>query len=152
MSSSSLCGDVYDGEIKYELDLSEDYSTHVMAPKDIEWSNTLASRFNYEGKVLHFVLTDLVLNEGQKKLGSKIYQSVEQPERYYILIGDIGIDTELGIITNAGAGGYSMYSPKSKKFIVCFNCGYGIRVLRHSKIHKGKIYWYGSNQVRRTLR
>ncbi|WNO09984.1 hypothetical protein [Teredinibacter sp. KSP-S5-2] len=152
VSSFALSGDGADSEIRYELDLSINYSKYVMSPKDIEWSNKLVNRLGYEGDVLHFVLTDIVLVEANKKLSGKIYQSVENPGRYYVLTGDIGIDTKLGIIGNAGAGGYSMYSPKSKKFIVCFNCGYGIPVVRHSTIYKGPIYWYGSNHIRQTLR
>lgn len=105
VSSFALSGDGADSEIRYELDLSINYSKYVMSPKDIEWSNKLVNRLGYEGDVLHFVLTDIVLVEANKKLSGKIYQSVENPGRYYVLTGDIGIDTKLGIIGNAGAGG-----------------------------------------------
>jgi hypothetical protein len=75
---------------------------------------------------------------------------MDKPQYYYIAEGDIMLDLNKKYAYNPGVGGFEMYSPKSRNFIVCINFQPGgVPVARHSEIGRDKVWWFAKEKYKR---
>lgn len=150
VSLSAYSGDDASGDVPRTMNLSVQYTSYEMKETDRNWSKSLVSKFRYKGKVVHFVKTNIPLVSNNKTIDGRIYQSVENPDVFYVAEGDLMFKIGSQQPYSPGVGGFSMHAPKSKKFIVCLNClqGGGVPTLKSSKVIKGKIKWQGAKWSR----
>jgi hypothetical protein len=144
MLESAYAGDDASGPVPFRLDLSQQFTTYSMTAQDELWSTSLAARFIYKGRAVHFVRTTLPLNVGDKTIPGAVYQSVERPDVFYAVKGDAMLKLGTRWAYNPGVGGFSMHAPKSRDFIVCFNfVEGGVPFLSSSPVRKGIVTWNG---------
>jgi hypothetical protein len=136
-------GDDASGPIHYSADLSQPFTTYVMSEKDNVWSRSLIARLNYSGTVMHFVRTSLALKVDEQKIQGVIYESVENPDYFYIVNSDAMLRIGTRWAYNPGVGGFSAHAPKSRNFIVCLNMAGGVPFLSSSPVKKGLVTWNG---------
>jgi len=82
----AYAGDDASGPIPYSVDLSRPFTTYSMTQKDRLWSDSLVTNLKYKGPVVHFVRTSLLLKMGDASVEGAVYQSVEKPEFFYVVI------------------------------------------------------------------
>ena len=144
MLEGAYAGDDASGPIPFRVDLSQHFTTYSMTAQDQLWSTSLAVRFVYKGSSVHFVRTSLPLDMGEKTLQGAVYQAVEKPGVFYVANGDAMLKLGTTWAYNPGVGGFSMYAPKSRNFIVCFNfVDGGVPFLSSSPVRKGVVTWKG---------
>jgi hypothetical protein len=68
MASLALAGDDASGSVPYRLDLSQPFTVSSMTAADRTWGVNLANKFNYKGRVAHFVRTSLPLQIRERKV------------------------------------------------------------------------------------
>jgi hypothetical protein len=141
--SATHAGDDASGPTPYRVDLSQRFTAYSMNSEDKSWSASLVTRLAYEGPVIHFVRTSLPLKIGGKTIQGTVYQSVEKPDVFYILDGDVILKLDTRWAYNPGVGGFSMHAPKSRNFIVCLNFDGGVPFLSSSPVHEGVVTWNG---------
>lgn len=143
MPSHIQAGGDASGYIPHSTDLGKPYEKYTLQKKDHQWSRSLVRRLGYKGNVVHFVRTTIPLQSGSQTIEGQIYQSVEQPDKYYVAEGDLMF--EIGSRPHSvGTGGFSMHTPKSKDFIVCLHCqSKGVPVSLSTKVMKGRVWWMG---------
>lgn len=141
-------GDDASGHISYSTDLSLPYTKYTMSQKDKAWSNSLIKRLKYKGPVVHFVKTSLPLNKEGKKVKGAIYQALEKPKFFYVTNGDVMLEIGEKWPYSPGVGGFDMWSPKSRNFIVAVNMSGGVPFLSGTPVIKGKIMWKGDEFTR----
>jgi hypothetical protein len=141
---SAYAGDDASGPVPFRLDLSHQFTTYSMTAQDEMWGTTLAARFIYKGRAVHFVRTTLPLNIGDKTILGAVYQALERPDMFYVADGDAMLKLGTRWAYNPGVGGFSMHAPKSRNFIVCFNFFEGgVPILSSSPVLKGIVTWNG---------
>ncbi|MGA2357105.1 MAG: hypothetical protein ABSG02_21635 [Terriglobales bacterium] len=144
MLESAYAGDDASGPVSFRLDLSQPFTTYSMTAQDKIWSTSLATRFIYKGRAIHFVRTSLPLIVDDKTVGGAVYQAVERPEVFYVETGDAMLKLGTTWAYNPGVGGFSMHAPQSRNFIVCFNfVEGGVPFLSSSPVRKGIVTWKG---------
>lgn len=146
----SLAGDFAYGKVKYGSDFGAIFTTYSISEADNEWINSLVSNFNYKGKVVRFVKTNLVLNKSGEKIIGEIYQSIKNPDRFYVVKGDVMLNLKEGRISSPGTGGFSVHAPKSMNFIACLNCEMGVpySYWSHSSIGYKEFWWKANGNSR----
>jgi hypothetical protein len=100
-------------------------------------------RLKYSGSVVHFVRTSLPLQVDKKTAQGAVYQGVEQTDYFYVVNGDAMLKLGTTWAYSPGVGGFSMYAPKSRNFIVCLNLYGGVPFLSSSPVQKGRVTWNG---------
>jgi len=140
---SAFPGDDYSGPIHYSADLSQGFTTYAMSQSDKEWSESLVARLRYSGPVKHFVRTTLPLKVDKRIVQGAIYQSLENPDYFYVVNGDAMLRIGSKWAYNPGVGGFSAFAPKSRNFIVCLNMAGGVPFLSSSPVQKGPVSWKG---------
>ncbi len=149
LSLSAFAGDDASGDVPRKMDLSVEYTPYEMKETDRNWSQSLVSNFKYKGKVVHFVKTNIPLVSNKETIEGRIYQSVENPDVFYVAEGDLMFKIGNQHPYSPGVGGFSMHAPKSKNFIVCLNCLQGgVPALKSSKVIKGIVNWQGTKWSR----
>jgi hypothetical protein len=144
MLESAHAGDDASGPVSFRLDLSQPFTTYSMTAQDKIWSASLATRFIYKGRAIHFVRTSLSLIVADKTVGGAVYQAVERPEVFYVETGDAMLKLGTRWAYNPGVGGFSMHALHSRNFIVCFNfVEGGVPFLSSSPVRKGIVTWKG---------
>ena len=144
MLETAYAGDDASGPVPFRLDLSHQFTTYSMTAQDKIWSASLAARFIYKGRTVHFVRTTLPLNVGGKTIWGAVYQAAERPDVFYVVKGDAMLKVGTKWAYNPGVGGFSMHAPKSRNFIVCFNfVEGGVPFLSSSPVRKGLVTWKG---------
>lgn len=147
---AAFAGDDASGSTPYRLDLSQRFTTYSMTANDKQWSDNLAKKFKYKGRVVHFVRTSLPLRIGDRTVQGTVYQSVEHPDVFYVLEGDAMLRIGAQWPYNPGVGGFSIHAPKSRNFIVCLNfVGGGVPFLSSSPVVKAVVSWKGDPQWNR---
>jgi hypothetical protein len=142
-ASLAMAGDDASGPIHYSTDLSRSFTTYAMSEQDNEWSSSLVERLKYGGSVVHFVRTSLPLQVDKKTVQGAVYQGVEKTDYFYVVNGDAMLKLGTTWAYSPGVGGFSMYAPKSRNFIVCLNLDGGVPFLSSSPVQKGKVTWNG---------
>jgi hypothetical protein len=141
---SAYAGDDASGSVPCRIDLSQPFTTYSMTLQDRLWSTFLAAQFAYKLPLIHFVRTSLPLEIGGKAVQGTVYQSVEKPDVFYVVNTDAILRLGTKWAYNPGVGGFSMHSPKSRDFIVCFNfVSGGVPFLSSSPVRKGVVTWKG---------
>lgn len=92
---------------------------------------------------MHLVRTSLPLQVGSRILHGDVYQAVEKPDAFYISSTDAVLRIGTRWAYNPGVGGFSMYAPRSRNFIVCLNFDGGVPFLSSSPVQKGIVTWKG---------
>jgi len=138
-----IAGDDASGSISYSVDLSQTFTTYSMSERDQQWSISLARRLHYRGSTVHFVRTSLPLRMDDATIQGSVYQAVERPNYFYIVKGDAMLKIGARWAYNPGVGGFSIYAPRSRGFIVCFNLGGGVPFLSSSPVQRGQVQWKG---------
>jgi hypothetical protein len=119
-----------------------------MTAEDKLWGTALAARFLYKGAPIHFVRTSLHLKVADKTVEGVVYEAVEKPEVFYVVNGDAMLKFGTRWAYNPGVGGFSMYAPRSRNFIVCFNfVDGGVPFLSSSPVSKGLVTWKGHDDL-----
>jgi hypothetical protein len=136
-------GDDASGPIRYATDLSQPFTTYVLSQTDKEWSKSLVARLKYSGPVVHFVRTSLPLKVDGKIIEGAIYQSLENPDYFYVVRGDAMLQLGTRWAYNPGVGGFSAHAPQSRNFIVCLNITGGVPFLSSSPVQRGPVSWNG---------
>lgn len=147
---SAFPGDDDSGPIHYSTDLSQGFTTYAMSQSDKEWSESLVARLRYSGPLTHFVRTSLPLKVDKRVVQGAIYQSLENPDYFYVVNGDAMLRIGGKWAYNPGVGGFSGYAPKSRNFIVCLNMAGGVPLLSSSPVQKGPVSWKGHDWNRLT--
>lgn len=146
ISAGATAGDYAIGGIKYKVDLGQTFDMYKMTKKDFAWGVNLSKKLKYQGKVIYFVRTSLVLLADGKKLEGAVYHAIDKPDYFYVLPGDAMLVVGAKRPISPGVGGFSMITPKSKNFIACFNCfSGGVPFIFGSSITLGKVVWYGDD-------
>jgi hypothetical protein len=141
---AAYAGDDASGPVPFRVDLSQHFTTYSMTAQDEVWSASLAARFMYTGSAVHFVRTTLPLTVGEQTIQGAVYQAVEKPDVFYVAKGDAMLKLGTTWAYNPGVGGFSMHSPKSRNFIVCFHfVDGGVPFLSSSPVSKGVVTWKG---------
>lgn len=83
-----FAGDDASGSVPFRVDLSQHFTAYSMTTQDELWSATLAARFAYKGRAVHFVRTSIPLNMGDKIIQGAVYQSLEKPDVFYVVNSD----------------------------------------------------------------
>jgi hypothetical protein len=144
MSGIAFAGDDASGPVPFRVDLSQHFTAYSMTTQDELWSASLATRFLYKGRAVHFVRTSIPLNMGDKTIQGAVYQALEKPEVFYVVNSDAMLKLGTKWAYNPGVGGFSMHAPKSRNFIVCFNfVEGGVPFLSSSPVRKGIVGWKG---------
>lgn len=147
---SMHAGDDASGKTPCSVDLSRAFTTYAMTPKDREWSRRLTRKFKYKGRVIHFVQTSLPLEIGNRVVEGAVYQSLEKPDFFYVVDGDVMLRLGKQWAYSPGVGGFSMHAPKSRKFIVSLNfVEGGVPFLSSSRVKKGIVSWDGDPEWNR---
>jgi hypothetical protein len=121
-----------------------------MTAKDRSWSESLVRKFNYSGRVVHFVRTSLPLKIADHVVEGAVYQSFEEPGFFYISQGDAMLRIGARWAYSPGVGGFSMHAPRSKDFIVCLNfVSGGVPFLSSSPVQRAVVTWRGDEVVNR---
>ena len=84
MLESAYAGDDASGPVSFRLDLSHQFTKYSMTVEDKMWSTSLAARFIFKGRAVHFVRTTLPLNVGDKTIPGVVYQA---PALNYEVLG-----------------------------------------------------------------
>ncbi len=143
-------GDDASGPVRYSINLSQPYTSYSMTLSDKAWSAALTIRFAYKGGPFHFVRTSLPLNVDGKSVEGVVYAAVEKPDVFYIARGDAMLKVGDRWAYSPGVGGFSMYAPKSRNFMVCFNfVNGGVPFLSSSPVTKGTVTWRGHDEYDR---
>ncbi|MDQ7051284.1 MAG: hypothetical protein Q9M92_17855 [Enterobacterales bacterium] len=144
VSSIVMAGDDASGNIPRQVDLSLTHKNYQLTEADRVWVATLVKNFNYQGKIMLFVQTDLPLESNACSLSGKVYQNLNDETLYYVAEGDVMLKIGEKHPFSRGVGGFSMHAPKSKHFIACLNClSGGVLVRNSSEVTKGSVTWYG---------
>jgi hypothetical protein len=143
MVHGAYAGDDASGPIRYSVDLSQPFTTYSLTKKDKLWSDSLVTKLNYKGPVVHFVRTSLLFRAGDATVEGAVYQAVERPEFFYVVNSDAILKLNTKWAYNPGVGGFSMHAPKSRRFIVCLNLNGGVPFLSSSPVKKGVVTWNG---------
>jgi len=144
-TTPTFAGDDASGPIQYSADLSQPFTTYVMSEKDKQWSQSLVTKLEYAGSVVHFVRTSLPLTIGNSTAGSAIYQAVERPDFFYVVKGDAMLGLGKQWPYSPGVGGFSMHAKRARNFLVCLNFQEGgVPFLSSSPVQKGKVAWKGN--------
>lgn len=137
---TAYVGDDASGPVSFRVDLSQPFTIYSMTAQDELWSASLAARFMYKGRAIHFVRTSLPLNMGDKTIQGAVYQALERPDVFYVVNGDAMLKLGTRWAYNPGVGGFSMHAPRSRNFIVCFHfVEGGVRFLSSSPVRKGVV-------------
>lgn len=141
---AAYAGDDASGAIPFRVDLSQQFTTYAMTAQDKLWSASLATRFVYKGKAIHFVQTSLPLNMGEKTIQGAVYQAVEKPEVFYVANSDAMLKIGTTWAYNPGVGGFSMHAPKSRNFCCVFSLRRRRRALSiEFTCRRGVVTWKG---------
>jgi hypothetical protein len=141
----AYAGDDASGPLPFRVDLSQHFTTYSLTVQDKLWSAFLAARFAYKGQAVHFARTSLPLTIGEKTVQGVIYQDVEKSDVFYVVNGDAMLKLGTKWAYSPG-GGFSMHTPKSRNFIVCFHFGDGgVPFLSSSPVRKGIVTWKGDD-------
>jgi hypothetical protein len=144
MLGTAFAGDDASGPVPFRVDLSQRFTAYSMTTQDELWSASLAARFMYKGRAVHFVRTSIPLNMGDKTIQGAVYQALEKPDVFYVSNSDAMLKLGTTWAYNPGVGGFSMHAPKSRNFIVCFNfVEGGVPFLSSSPVRKGIVTWKG---------
>jgi len=142
-------GDDASGPIQYSVDLGQPSSAYELTAKDHDWGVELAKRLDYSGTVVHFTRTSIPLLVNSDIVEGAVYRAVERPDYFYVVPGDAMLRLDTTWPYSPGVGGFSMHSPKSKNFIVCFNfVPGGVPFLSSTPVVKGKVSWGGNDYKR----
>jgi len=143
-SAFVFAGDDASGTIPRKVDLSLAHKNYQLTEEDQAWIDSLVKNFNYQGKVMLFVQTDLPLESNACSLSGKVYQSLEDESLYYVAEGDVMLKIGEKHPFSPAVGGFSMHAPDSKHFIACLNClSGGVLVRNSSEVTKGVVTWKG---------
>jgi hypothetical protein len=146
---NAVAGDDASGPIKYSVNLGAQFQTYQLTDKDKEWSRSLAQKFNYSGRIVHFVRTSLPLTVTGQEVKGAVYQAVEKPEYFYVRQGDAMLKVNTEWPYSPGVGGFSMHAPSSVNFIVCLNFQPGgVPFLSSSRVIKDVVSWGGHERNR----
>lgn len=142
-------GDDASGPIHYAVDLGKPFTVYLLTKQDRVWGQALAGKLKYKGKIIHLVRTSLPLSMDGKTVEGVIYQAVELPDYFYIVQGDAMLKIGTPWPFNPGVGGFSLYAPRSRNFIICldFQKG-GVPFLSSSPVIKGEVIWKGNDHNR----
>ena len=103
-------------------------------------------KLGYKGHVVHFVRTSLSLKVGSSSVEGAVYQAVEKPDFFYVVNTDAMLKIGSQWAYSPGVGGFSMYAPRSRNFIVSLNfVSGGVPFLSSSPITRGIVTWNGDD-------
>ena len=146
-------GDDASGPIAYSANIGGHFRSYDLSEKDRTWADELARKLNYDGKIGFFVRTDIQLQvDGAMQLGS-VYRRVDSQGVFYVVPGDSMLKIGLPHPYNPGVGGFDLFAPPSRNFLVCFNCTVeeGVPVLNSSPVVAGKVTWHAYGTRRRGI-
>ena len=95
---------------------------HCHGRPDQNWSQRLANKFKYTGKISYFVRTSLPLDVDGKVIKGAVYQRLDQPDCFYVLPGDYVLAIGRPWPASPGVGGFTLSAPRSQNFLACMNC------------------------------
>lgn len=144
LSRPASAGDDASGPVHYSLDLSQPFTIYAMTQKDKEWGQSLAKKFGYHGRIIHFMRTSLPLVVDNQTVTGEVYQAIEKPEILYVLQSDAMLQLHTRWPYNPGVLGFSMHGPRSRNFLVAFNFfATGVPFLSSTPVENTKITWQG---------
>jgi hypothetical protein len=134
------------------VDLARPFGIYEMTDRDRAWSRSLTTRLKYGGKVVHFVRTSLPLGVDGKTVEGAVYQAVEEPGYFYVVVGDATLRLGAPCPYSPGVGGFSMHAPKSRNFIgiLHFQRG-GVPFRSSTPVVRGEVRWKGGTSRRHEL-
>jgi len=137
-------GDDASGSTPFEVDLSEPYHAYEMTSADKKWSKSLVHNLHYEGRVVHFVKTDIKLSVHGEGRQGEVYHALEMPDYFYAVPSDAMLIIGEPHPYSPGVNGFSMHRSKSGGFIVCLNLQPGgVPIHSGAKVIVGKNNWNG---------
>ncbi len=141
---SAYAGDDASGSTPFEVDLSKKFHVYEMTTADKRWSKSLVHNLHYQGKVVHFVRTDLTLSVGGEEKQGEVYHALEMPDYFYVVPSDAMLIIGARHPYSPGVNGFSMHHSKSGDFIVCLNLQPGgVPIHSGAKVIIGKNQWNG---------
>ncbi len=141
---SAYAGDDASGSTPFEVDLSKKFHAYEMTSADKKWSKSLVHNLHYQGKVVHFVRTDITLSVGGEEKQGEVYHALEMPDYFYVVPSDAMLIIGAPHPYSPGVNGFSMHRSTSGDFIVCLNLQPGgVPIHSGAKVVMGKNIWNG---------
>lgn len=140
---AAYSGDDASGRTPCSVDLSRPFTAYSMTTGDRLWSEALAKRLRYAGRVVHLVRTSLPVEGWQYLPRGRCLPSGRKAR---VLNTDAMLKIGSQWAYSPGVGGFSMQAPKSRNFIVCLNfVGGGVPFLSSSRY--GKAWSLGTGMT-----
>jgi hypothetical protein len=137
-------GDDASGPTKFRVDLGQSFTMYEITDADRQWALRLADKFKYTAKITYFTQTSLSLEVDGNPVSGAVYRQTDDPACFYVLPSDSMLKLGAKWASSQGVGGFSLHSPRSKRFLVALNslCG-GVPHLSSTPVQKGKVSWSG---------